>query len=748
MASRLKQTFIDFMNNETLRGDQIVQLLLVITMVAAGLHLVTMLVTRWGDRHTALKSLAGSILVHMVCFLGLSSSAAFEPRGTRQSDDLKKPEQIVPIRNVVVESDRDVQQREHGNTSVFDQLPRDVNALDRLEHDSSLHQPAPVIREQADDTATETVPLRDIENVVKSPELPSEPVDAGETAERRNAAAPIETEDQTEESRSDVAANTRSRTTERARSGNPDETVTRQTRQGSAGRIGDQFEGEVRTPQMTESRDSGDFRIVDKPEDVASRTTGPVPAPTELTEAGAETTEKRTGAAGADSRSRIAEMRARRTRRSGRAEDDTRLEQNPSTPIPLEEGFDVRESPAFDPTRDSVIFRPAPVRIEDMGPVREPVPATTYKLRDVRSRETTARKNGGTRKSEEAVERSLKWLARTQHAEGFWDADEFGAGRMRADERKNGVVAQLAKGDDQPAGARADTGVTALAVLAFLGAGYTHEDGRYQEQVRKALSWLVRQQDQKGSLAGNATYFARMYCHGMATYALAEAVGMQDDPFSEVEYRVALMKAVSYIAVSQDPVSGGWRYVAGQTGDVSMFGWQMMALKSAEIAGVPIPAITKSRMARFLKARRVGVDKGLASYRVKDRIDPVMTAEALFCRQMSGYPRNGDDAREAIRYLMRHQPGRRDLNLYYWYYGTLALFQYGGEEWNEWNGKVRDLLIDEQIKTGEYAGTWAHERTRWGRAGGRVYTTAIATLTLEVYYRFLPLYRAAAPQER
>ncbi|HBN74959.1 MAG TPA: hypothetical protein DD473_03875, partial [Planctomycetaceae bacterium] len=78
--------------------------------------------------------------------------------------------------------------------------------------------------------------------------------------------------------------------------------------------------------------------------------------------------------------------------------------------------------------------------------------------------------------------------------------------------------------------------------------------------------------------------------------------------------------------------------------------------------------------------------------------------------------------------------------LYYWYYGTLAMYQFGGEEWNQWNGQVRELLIAKQRKQGPLAGSWNPDGP-WGGYGGRIYSTALATLSLEVYYRFLPLYR-------
>jgi hypothetical protein len=123
-----------------------------------------------------------------------------------------------------------------------------------------------------------------------------------------------------------------------------------------------------------------------------------------------------------------------------------------------------------------------------------------------------------------------------------------------------------------------------------------------------------------------------------------------------------------------------------------------------------------------------------------------MTAEALFCQQMLGYPQESASNQESVAYLMRNTPRLSDLNYYYWYYGTLALYQHGGRAWQDWNSTVREVLISEQVTSGKNAGSW-EPKDQWGRYGGRLYSTALATLTLEVYYRFLPLYRMNDKQE-
>ncbi len=173
---------------------------------------------------------------------------------------------------------------------------------------------------------------------------------------------------------------------------------------------------------------------------------------------------------------------------------------------------------------------------------------------------------------------------------------------------------------------------------------------------------------------------------------------------------------------------------------MSIFGWQFMALKSAETGGIKVPDTTKTRLIEFLQQQAKGRNGGLAAYRYFDEPSPTMTAEALFCKQMLGLARDTPASLEAVAYLMQNLPDRERMNHYYWYYGTLATFQYGGDPWNRWNSTLRDLLVSEQLQRGPFAGSW-EPRGEWGPYGGRIYTTAISTLCLEVYYRYLPLYK-------
>jgi len=348
-----------------------------------------------------------------------------------------------------------------------------------------------------------------------------------------------------------------------------------------------------------------------------------------------------------------------------------------------------------------------------------------YKLRVAPDRAKLAEKHGATAQTEEAVKAALKWLAANQEADGRWDAQHHGAGREL----------MVAGRDRKAAGIHADTGVTGLALLAFLASGHTHLEGDYQANVRRGLEYLLRQQASDGNVGGQATTYAFMYCHAMATFALSEAYAMTKDE----QLRGPVRRAVGYTLAAQDPTSGGWRYKPRDPGDTSQLGWQLMALKSAALGGIPIPTSTQQGIHRFLNSASSGRYGGLVAYRPSERPSRPMTAEALVCRQFLGVPRTSPASREAADYLLGELPGQAEANLYYWYYATLGMYQMQGAHWRQWNDALQSTLLGRQQKTGPLAGSWNPD-TRWAGYGGRVYSTALAALCLEVPYRFLPLY--------
>src|SRR5262249_30869077 len=131
-------------------------------------------------------------------------------------------------------------------------------------------------------------------------------------------------------------------------------------------------------------------------------------------------------------------------------------------------------------------------------------------------------------------------------------------------------------------GYHSDTAATALALLPFLGAGHTHREGEYKDTVGKALEWLVRQRDEEFGWMGQGS--GRMYAHGKAAIALCEAYALTRDS----KLRGPAQQAIDFIVAAQHE-EGGWRYSPGEPGDMSVVGWQLMALRSAQLSDLRVP---------------------------------------------------------------------------------------------------------------------------------------------------------------
>ncbi len=335
-----------------------------------------------------------------------------------------------------------------------------------------------------------------------------------------------------------------------------------------------------------------------------------------------------------------------------------------------------------------------------------------------RGREARAervRLGGGTPDSEAAVERGLRWIMAQQRDDGG-----FSFRRLRGPCRNPGTESST-------------TAATAMAMLPYLGAGYTHTDGPYQDVVRRGMYYLLRnaRQTPHGADLQNGT----MYAQGLAAIALCEAHAMTGDP----GLRALAEQAVRFILYAQDPKGGGWRYHPGEPGDTTVVGWQLMALKSAQMAGLSVPSPTMIGVRRFLDS--VQSEYGAKYGYMDPRPGETTTAVGLLCRMYTGWPREHQSLRRGVAYLDAWGPSED--NMYFNYNATQVMHHFGGEPWERWNPAMRDYLVATQSDQGHEAGSW-HFSGGYGDVGGRLYNTAMAVMTLEVYYRYMPLYREQA----
>lgn len=328
------------------------------------------------------------------------------------------------------------------------------------------------------------------------------------------------------------------------------------------------------------------------------------------------------------------------------------------------------------------------------------------------------KKYGGTPESETAVTLGLDWLAKHQAPDGRWALGEFPShGQCRC----GGI-----------GGVKNDVAATAFGLLPYLGAGYTHksEDKRYARLVEKATKYLLSRQTKTGEID------SLMYAHGLAAIALTELYAMTHDEM----LKEPSQRALDYICKAQSN-EGGWRYKAGTAGfDSSIGGWQLMALKTGQLAGLTVPEDVYRKAVLWLDEAHS--DNGHYGYCSKGEKTPATTAIGLLCRQYLGDKRDNDRTAKGITFL--EETGPRRLDMYFIYYATQAMRHRGGDRWEKWNKSIRDELIRTQDNgTGpvkHLKGSWYDERGAHLNSGGRVMATSLSILTLEVYYRHVPLY--------
>jgi prenyltransferase beta subunit len=328
---------------------------------------------------------------------------------------------------------------------------------------------------------------------------------------------------------------------------------------------------------------------------------------------------------------------------------------------------------------------------------------------------------GGNETTEAAVRLGLQWLARQQRKDGSWSL---------SGPYKGGVQDSF---DNSQA-------ATAMALLAFQGYGVTHTKGDFKKNVDDGWKWLLKEQDGEGSFFREGPFNHRYYTQGQCSIALCEILGMsKDEKFKEPAER-----AIRHLIKSQSP-EGGWRYAPNADSDVSVTGWIVMALQSARMAKLEVPEDNLRQIERYLD-RIAQQDGARYPYQRGGEIKLAMTAEAMLCRQYLGWRRSDPRMVDAMDWVTSEGnliSFERSRDAYFWYYATQAAHHMEGDWWKRWNGVMRQILPEQQIKRGVEAGSWDPSRPTedaWARHGGRLYVTCLSIYMLEVYYRHLPIY--------
>lgn len=313
--------------------------------------------------------------------------------------------------------------------------------------------------------------------------------------------------------------------------------------------------------------------------------------------------------------------------------------------------------------------------------------------------DSEAREYLGNAKTEAAVKKALKYLADTQNADGSWGDSRYSS----------------------------DVGIVGLCSLAFMSAGHQPDRGPYGQVLRKAADYLAKHAQRTGLIYNpQAAAGPPMYGHGFATLALAELYGMS----RRTDLRDKLEKAVTLILNTQNP-EGGWRYQPRVAdADISVVICQIMALRAAANAGVPVPKDTTGRAIEYVKRCANNADGGF-SYMPSNRgSGQARTGAGVLALIVMG-ERGSEECKRGLEYLMARPPGTRDGHVFYaLYYCTQACYQAGDKYWTYWYPKAAEYLLTTQRPDGS-----------WYDGPGQAYATAMGTLALQVPATLLPIYQ-------
>lgn len=328
---------------------------------------------------------------------------------------------------------------------------------------------------------------------------------------------------------------------------------------------------------------------------------------------------------------------------------------------------------------------------------------------------------GGTATTEASVREGLLWLKKQQKEDGTWSL---------TGPYSNGGYAENR------------VAATAMALLAFQGAGHTHQGKtEFQPVVAKAWKALRAMQNADGEFQGEAAYNQKTYGQAQASIAACEIYGMTKDK----DFKDVAQKSVNYAIFSQSP-QGGWRYSPKEDADTSVTGWYVMALQSALMAGLDVPSPVLEKISVFLDSVSME-NQSKYAYMPGQDYRLTMTAEGLLCREYLGWKHDDDRLRSGVNYLLAnpidYNSSESHQNVYYWYYATQTLHHMDGDDWDKWNKVMRQAVPTHQIKSGAEKGSWAPSAgdSHGAGAGGRLYTTCLSIYMLEVYYRHLPIYK-------
>jgi len=308
------------------------------------------------------------------------------------------------------------------------------------------------------------------------------------------------------------------------------------------------------------------------------------------------------------------------------------------------------------------------------------------------------------------VKRALDYLAREQRRQGYWEANQ---GQYKV-------------------------AMTALAGNALACEGSTTTRGKYSENLRRAVDYLVEMSNSKTGLIGYSKDYHYMYGHGFSMLFLSQVYGEEEDIERRLELRSVLTWAVRFCGAAQTS-AGGWGYVSAKDGNGFDEGstciTQVQGLRACRNAGIPVSKDIIDRAVQYIK--KCTTSEGGVQYSIRSGgARPAITAAAVACLFSSG-EYDGEYVKKLLAYCEKNVwPGRARRRYFgHWhythYYYAQVMYRLGDKKWKNYFGVISNEIMPKQSASG----AWKEGHI------GPVYTTAINSTILQLDNGFMPIYQ-------
>jgi Prenyltransferase and squalene oxidase repeat len=278
--------------------------------------------------------------------------------------------------------------------------------------------------------------------------------------------------------------------------------------------------------------------------------------------------------------------------------------------------------------------------------------------------------------------------------------------------------------------------MTGLAGTAFLAHGNSPTRGKYSKNVQSAVEYLVRCGTTNGLITGPSQDSGQpMHGHGFALMFLACVYGMTTKEALRRQVQIVVRKAVALTSTGQSG-DGGWTYIPGGGDEGSVTVTQVQALRAAHNAGFLVPRGVIEEATKYLEKCRT--PEGGIRYSLRSGNRPMLPISAAAVATLYNAGQfDSTIATDCLKFVWEQFQAHEGFSkggshdFYTHLYASQGFYMAGDQYWDKYFPPTRDQLLAMQAPDGSWMGDGI----------GQVYGTSIATIILQLPYKYLPIFQ-------